>query len=307
MQFKQKSFRKIPDTISSLNSAFLIGVPCSLLDDENLKKIGISSDLVDEGFSFLPAVIGKTSNINANGKIIVRRDLPKETVYREFEYTRTEFHGRDNPVEVQGSAWRRYERYPRENFPAPSVNLTVGRVLTDLYFFIEIAQHDELLLHKLNLALELFGEFSIHLIAADGVVSLPTQLRVLNWLVLPSGTMTSQEIKEAVEASLSPRIKKTVLPVITKRLSYIRDHEPDQIAVGVAGYRGYVVHNFNRLGISVLESENPDNATYVFDLANWEVLSRMTKTEIIRDNLALRRIFHDTSWQQNINNLLIKR
>jgi len=304
MQFKQKSFRKVPEVISAINTAFLIGVPCSQVNDEDLLKIGVTPDSISEGLTFLPAVIGKTTNINANGQTIIRRDLPKETIYREFDFTRTEFHGRDNPVEVQGSAWRRYERYPRQTLPAPSVNLSIGKVSNDLYFFIEIDRNDEHLLHKLNLALELFGEFSIHIRAADGVVSLPTQLRVLNWLILPSGTMTAQEIKETIEASLPPRIKRTILPVITRRLAYIREHEPDMIAVGLAGYRGYIVHNFSKLGISVLESENPDNATYVFDLTNWEALSRLTKTDIIRSNLALHRIIHDASWQQAIANLL---
>lgn len=50
-----------------------------------------------------------------------------------------------------------------------------------------------LYLHKLNLALELFGaELEVQIPAQDGFVQLPPKFKVVNWLILPSGTYTKK-------------------------------------------------------------------------------------------------------------------
>jgi hypothetical protein len=306
MKFKQKSFRKVPDFISAINQNFFMGLPCKQLSKDQLSRLGLDDPaLLEEGLTFLPAVVGKTSDFNANGKAIVRRDLPKETASREFQYIRTELRGRDSSVQVDGSHWISFQRYPREIVPAPSVKVGVYKVNSELHLLIEADQADVQLLHKVNLALELFeGEFEIHVRSADGLVSVPAKLKLLNWLILRSGSMTKKELQEAIEATISPKQKKTILPITRRRLAHIREHNPEEIAIGIAGYKGYVVHNFSQLKISVLESENPDNATYVFNLSDWEKLSKLTKTEIISNKLALRRIIHDQEWESKIATLL---
>ena len=39
--------------------------------------------------------IGKFSTINADGQVVVRKDLPKETFYQEISYKWKEWHGPD--------------------------------------------------------------------------------------------------------------------------------------------------------------------------------------------------------------------
>jgi hypothetical protein len=306
MKFKQKSLRKVPDTILAINQNFFMGLPCKRLSKDQLSRLGLDdAALLEEGLTFLPAVVGKTSNFNANGKTVVRKDLPKETAVRELKYTRTEYHGRNNPVRVDGSHWLFFQRYPREIVPAPSIKVVVYKVNSELHLLIEADQADVQLLHKVNLALELFeGEFEVHIKSANGLVSVPAKLKLLDWLILRPGSMNKKELQEAIEATISPKQKKTILPITKRRLAEIREHNPEEIAIGIAGYKGYVVHNFSRLKISVLESENPDNATYVFNLSDWEALSKLTKTEIISNKLALRRIIHDQEWESKITTLL---
>ena len=53
----------------------------------------------------------------------------------------------------------------------------------------------------------------------------------------------------------------------------------------------------------VLESVYPNNATYVFG-KNWEELSKLTKAEILKENLQDVRIIHNNNWQQEIRDLL---
>ncbi|WP_201626018.1 hypothetical protein [Psychrobacter immobilis] len=305
MQYKQKFFRKIPESFSQLTGKYLIGK--NLDDFTEAKLIEISSRASwEDGQAFLPSKIGKTSKINADGKIVKRKDLPKVTDSQELNYKRSELHGRDR-VEVEGSTWRYYQRYVREELPAPNVSIKCIVSNDEKFFVIECdsADDDDLLLHKLNLALELFeSEFELHVSAKDGFVKIPSKFKFVHWEILPSGEKTQEEVITLIKSTISSDLKKTMKPVVEKRLSMIANYEPDNIAIGVGGYKGYIVYNFPEKGISVLECDNVNNATYVFDIDNWEELSKLSKTEIIESNLARQRIIHDPSWKSAISDLL---
>jgi hypothetical protein len=306
MKFKQKSFRKIPDVLANINGKFLLGKKISDLSADQIKRISDRTTW-ENGDSFLPNRIGRFSRINADGKEIIRRDKPKETITREFYYTRYEFHGRDNRVEVEDMAWRTYEHFPRETIPAQNVQIKCIENQDEKFLLIECDSHEDssLYLHKLNLTLEIFGsDLEFHIPAKDGFVQLPQTINFVKWLILPSGTYTKDQLKEKIKETISPRLPKTVRPVIEKRLDKIASYEHTGIVIGIGGYKGYVIYHFPQKAISVLESDSPNNATYVFNYSNWEALSQKTKTEIINDNLALRRIIHDPNWDFEIDKLL---
>lgn len=305
MSFKKKYFRKVPASIEAMNQVFFIGVPCSRFNDNDLHRLGILDDQLPltVGTTFLPAKIGKFSTINADGQIVIRKDLPKETFYQEIFYTWKEWHGPDQ-VEMEGSKSIARERYQRQRLDAPNVRVTVSSIEDELFLLIKCEPSEEHLLHKLNLALELFSEFDLHINSRGGLIKLPHNLKSVDWIILRSGTMTAEEIREVVEKSISQKIKRTIRPVILKRLNYIASFAPDEMVIGVAGYSGYIIHNFPKLAISVLESEFPDNATYIFDYKDWEPLSKLSKTEIIRNGLEKARIIHDEYWIERIYKLL---
>lgn len=255
----------------------------------------------------MPNKIGKFSIINADGKEIVRRDKPKETITRAFYYTRSEFCGRGDRVEKEDVAWRTYKRFPRETIAAQNVHINCIKNQDDKFLLIECDSQEDpaLFLHKLNLALEVFGsELEFHVAAKDGFVQLPQTFKVVNWLILPAGTYSQEELKEKIKQTVSKKLSKTVKPVIEKRLDKIASYQYTGVVIGVGGYKGYVIYHFPQKNISVLESDSPNNATYVFNNANWEELSKKTKTEIIKSDLAIRRIIHDTNWEQQIHTLL---
>lgn len=304
MFFKQKRFRKIPSAILSIQNEFYIGIDSSKLSEKDLIKIGLTQDFLPlvEGIDFLPSKIGKFSTINADGLVVVRKDLPKEKFYQESAYTWKEWHGKEQ-VEFSGTRSQERFRYQRERLAAPNIKVTTIKIENSIWLLFKCAPNEENLLHKLNLALELFGEFSLALDAKDGPIVLPAKVKFVEWLILKSGTLTDQEIKEKIEQTISKKMKKTLRPVILQRLEHIRCKGPEEIAIGSAGYQGYVVYNFFKLGISILESEYPDNATYVFDSSKWEDLSKLSKTEILKENLAKDRIFHNKDWSINIDQL----
>ncbi len=297
MFFKQKRFRKVPSAIVAIQNEFYIGIDSSKLSEKTLLDIGLTKDFLPlvEGIDFLPSKVGKFSTINADGLLVVRRDLPKEKYYQELSYTWKEWHGKEQ-VEFSGTRSQERFRFQRERLDAPNTKVTTIKIEKSIWLLIKCMPNEENLLHKLNLALEIFGEFSLALDAKNGPIILPAKVKFVEWLILKAGTLTEQEIKERIEQTISIKIKKTLRPVILQRLEHIRSKGPDEIAIGSAGYQGYVVYNFFKLGISILESEYPDNATYVFDSTKWEDLSKLSKTEILKENLAKERIFHNKDW-----------
>lgn len=64
----------------------------------------------------LPTARGPVSRFNAEGGILIHRDQPKETVFRQREWTHTEWHGPDQ-VEVTKLVDIPYRRYPRTAVP----------------------------------------------------------------------------------------------------------------------------------------------------------------------------------------------
>ena len=114
MFFKQKRFRKIPSAILSIQNEFYIGIDSSKLSEKDLIKIGLTQDFLPlvEGIDFLPSKIGKFSTINADGLVVVRKDLPKEKFYQESAYTWKEWHGKEQ-VEFSGTRSQERFRYQR--------------------------------------------------------------------------------------------------------------------------------------------------------------------------------------------------
>ena len=53
----------------------------------------------------------------------------------------------------------------------------------------------------------------------------------------------------------------------------------------------------------MLESVYTNNATYVFG-ADWELLSKLTKAEILNAELHDARLIHNDNWKQNIDALM---
>lgn len=303
MKFNRKYYLKFPkDLFEGFEKKVFIGKRKIDVSDELLLSICDNIDFTEnKEVSFLPKKVGRFSKFNADGKEIVRRDLPKEYVSVMRYYTRWEFHGRDNRVEVEDYYYHTYKRYPRECKDAPNVlvNYIEG------CFVVELDPQDDesLNLHKLNLMIELFGfEMSIFDFVNDAMIE---RIKPLRWEILPAGKYTSEELLNRIKNSMPTKMKKTVKLIIEKRLEKISSFSTyKEVYCGLAGYMGYIVFIFENKNIAVLECDKQNNATYIFDIDNWKELSQKSKTEILRENLAKKRIIHNKSWFKEIENLL---
>ncbi|MBY0486688.1 MAG: hypothetical protein K2P85_05805 [Flavobacteriaceae bacterium] len=123
-----------------------------------------------------------------------------------------------------------------------------------------------------------------------------------NWSVLPPGEYPFEIIEEHIDYGLEI-VKNRNIKVIKHRVQKISSLEPNFLAVGAAGFTGYWVFGFSNKSIYILESVYPNNATYVLG-ENWENISRMSKSDILRNEFHIARLVHRIGWNEEINRLL---
>jgi hypothetical protein len=272
---------------------------------DKLSQCGFSHSL-EIGEMVLPnAILGPISQFNAEGKFIKHKDQPMETAYRMVEWHWTEFRGRYDTEDM--TDWRDvpYKRYPRTYVPAPSIELQIAAnpqglpvLITEPIQYIE--DNFEKIRHIINLLLELFGECQIFGDGLEQIINTP--IKRLNWKILPPGRYPWERLEEHVRP-LIEQARQGNRALIEDRFRTVNDYHPEFHAIGQAGFYGYVVFGFPTKGLFVFESIFTGNATYVFD-ENWEALSKLTKAEILSEQLQRDRIIHLRGWHERISELL---
>jgi hypothetical protein len=304
MKINQKRIRNLERHLPATFRDRRINIGLTDIQNHNSKLIGIGfTEDLSVGETVLPSVVGPVTRFNAEGKNIVRRDLPKETVYRQIEWRWTERHG-DREVEQTDFRYVPYERYPRDFVP-PSIELQIaadsqGNKLLVAGAFVYADANYQAIIHSINICLEIFGECEI--LTEDLQPIAPLETRRLNWDILPPGKQPWERIKEKI-APIVERAKKGNQGVILRRLEFMSQAIPELVAQGRGGFSGYIVFGFPRKNLYVLESIYYGNATYVFR-ENWEILSQLTKAEILSDKLHAARIVHQPGWEKEIRRLL---
>lgn len=263
-----------------------------------LKQIGF--DKLSTGESVLPGIVGPVSRFNAEGRQKVRRDLPMETAYRQILWSWTEHHG---PNEIEQTEIKEvpYQRYPREFIAPPSLALEVVEVDTEKQAIvaplIEFNEASEAhLLHAINLLLEIFGECEVF--SENLRTVLRAQVKRLNWKILPPGKHPWEKLQTQLEPMIQ-RARQGNRNLISHRLERVNQFNPEFVAIGTAGFTGYVVFGFPSKNRYIFESCLYGNATYVFD-KDWEELSKWTKAEILSENRQRARIIHLANWEANL-------
>ena len=308
MVIKKKRIRQVRQHLGFVPVGTRLRVGVGVTPDRQalFRRIGFTAAM-GEGETVLPAPdFGPISRFNADGKEVIHRDRDMETAYRVIEWSWVEWHGQDR-VERSDLRDVPYKRYPRTLVPPPSVELSVS-VLTDgsravVSPEVEYTPEGQAnLLHVVNLFLEIFGECFV--LTSALVPLVPATLRRLNWEVLPPGRWPWQklrlQLKEIVE-----RAPKGNQVVIEERFRVLNDYSPAFVAVGRAGFRGYVVFAFPERGLFVLESAYTGNATYVFN-HQWEVLSQLTKAEVLSEDLQEARLIHRRNWNRQVAGLIAR-
>jgi hypothetical protein len=241
---------------------------------KELGGIGFSLPL-SSGERFLPAEDGgPASRRNAIGDVVVHRDRPMETAYRQVEWHGTEFRGRYDTEERAKIVDVPYKRYPRTLVPPYAVELEIRPNAEGILYavagpFTHDPGYEREAANTLNLFIELFGECEVLTPRMTAWLKVPIQQ--LNWQLLPPGKNPWGAAKPALERVIS-RADEGNQPVVRARFDTIGDHDPAFVAIGKGGFEGYVVFGFPALHLCILECRSVNNATYVLNEESWETV-----------------------------------
>lgn len=279
---------------------FRFAIPVADIGDAIKQNVGLPEPL-KPGMSFLPGICGSKSDTNANGRIVVRKDLPMEQVPRAIYRTWNDWHGQPH----SGLQFRHYPRYPRQNVPPQEeyffTMLIDGKlcVCSDLLTYGRT--EDERIMWCFNLFLECFGQ--CFCVGEDNKGIEKPRFKRFNWELLPKGDYPWAKLSQIITQRLAKRGKPEGLEVTLERLKYLRELGSSDVGFGRGGFDGYIVLEYERAGLWVLESSYLDNATYVFD-SEWDVFSSLTKNEILSGKLCKRRVIHDKKWKSTMRSLV---
>jgi hypothetical protein len=273
-----------------------------------LKKIGFSSPLVPGERLLPPAGEGPACRRNANGYEIVHRDRPMETAYRQAEWHWKEFRGRYDTEDRSKIVDVPYQRYPRTEMPPYSVELEIRAIDDGVYvvagpFLYHLGDKNRAT-NTANMFVELFKECEI--LKADMTAWVKTKVRHLNWELLPSGKNPWVSAQPSIQQIIE-RSDQGNQPVIQARFETIGEYLPEFVAVGRGGFDGYIVFGFPKKGFCILESRFVNNATYVINKTSWEPVSKLSKAEILSNDLHLARVIHRENWFKVMNEILRKK
>lgn len=305
MIINKHRIRSLAAFTKELNQGQTIIICVKVSDIELDKAVNIGfTPTLNLGDSILPKAIGNITKFNAEGKEIPQKDKPKETHYRQQEWTWKEFRGRYSFEEKSKIVDIPYERYPREYISPPAVELMIATNTISEKFIIsdpiEFSLDNQLIIHIVNLFLEIFGHCEVRSENLDSIIKAP--LRRLNWNILPPGKKPWGDLKALIGQTTNSLTSGNKV-VVEKRLEFINSYKPDFIALGQAGFSGYFIFGFPKKNLYILESIKTNNATYIIE-NNWKVLSGLTKAEILENNLHKGRVIHRESWFNQITRFL---
>lgn len=295
----KKSIRSCTNYLSHIeeNTPIIIGVKLSEISDKSiLTRIGFSSSL-ELGEKVLPSYIGPKTRFNGEGKAVPQKNLPKETFYIFREWNWKDFTGK-HYSEIKAVPRK---RYIRNYIPAPGIELNIGTdAQGEKYIYIDSIIYSPgnhlTILHSINIMLEIFKFCNIY---TEDFQPTLIPVKRLNWETLAPGEDFWNYIERTSLNSVTPSKK----IVYVDRIKKMKDYSPDFIAVGNGGFSGYIVFGYISKNLYVLENLWYGNATYIFN-ENWESLSKLTKTEVLFNNLFTHRIIHSPTWSEQVHQLL---
>lgn len=309
MKLTKQRIRSLKSNVGFIKEGtkVMLGVEGISRFEDILQKVGFSHNW-KVGNSVLPAsIFGPVSEFNAHGKHKRHKDRPMETAYRTIEWRWEEWNGPYDTIPRSRLVDVPYKRYPRTFIEPPSIELAIFKTAKGASVLVgpvmEYRNDSPIFLHTVNLFLEIFGECQFFTESISEIIRAP--VRKLNWRVLPKGCRPWSKLKGELNAVLKavPRGNK---PVVEHRIEAINKYKPDFVAVGRAGFWGYVILGFEKKNLFILESPFYGNAVYIFG-EDWKELSKKTKAEILREHSQIDRIIHREGWERKLKILLKKR
>ncbi len=253
---------------------------------------------------------GRYSRRNVAGKVVVRKDLPKET--RTYSWETPNF---GDPDLGYHTVYQDRQVYPREFLPPRELALH-GSLLaregeSDPTFVVRFRIDDVLdrtsesfeddLLYDLNLLQENVG--AVDVFASDASLADYLLTTTVDWEILPPGEREgtiAQLVSKLGVASPGERMR------LEERYDTLMGMAPTALISGTSGFRRYFGAKFGDQ-LVVFENLEYGNAVYVM-FEQWEELSRLSQLELMSSKReGFERIPHRAGWETRLARIVRER
>lgn len=274
---------------------FYVAATLSAEDISRLRRYGITPD----GIARIPVPNRSATQLNAEGKWIRLRNLPKEIRLFVHAYHLVDWHGNDHYGTCIQERWC----YQRELIPPTELAF----IIEDGVLYSPLLENSEADVERvkiaMNVVLEMIGHCEVR--TADKAPVFPPVRQVeVPWEILRAGTCDCSAWEEYVNKTVERKPKAQQVE-ICRRHEHLMEMGPEFCVLGAQNFFGYVVYGFPALNLYIFESNGINNATYAFR-GNWEAASMLTKMEVLAGGLQEARIYHTDQWRENIGRLFCR-
>ncbi len=274
---------------------FYVAAALSTEDISRLQQYGIKAD----GTARIPVPHRSATQLNAEGKWIRLRNLPKEIRLFVHAYHLVDWHGNDHYGTCVQERWC----YQRELIPPTELAF----IIEDGVLYSSLLENSEADMDRIKIAmnavLEMVGHCEVR--TADKAPALPPVRQVeVPWEILRSGTQDRSEWEDYVTKTMERKPKAQQVE-ICRRHEHLMEMGPEFCVLGAQNFFGYVVYGFPALNLYIFESNGINNATYAFR-GDWESASMLTKMQVLSGGLQEARIYHTEQWHENIGRLFYR-
>lgn len=316
----KKNIRKIPETIlvkiKSLNTNLVVAGCFKIytkgqLSRGALKHLGVTLSskklVIPEEPVLPPKSSGKYSRMNVDGYEVVRKDLPKETLYNSIESPN--WGDSYNGTHTVNLPYERYQRdyhgpeYVRVIVEAKNIEPDQDKYLLsfklDNVLDTKTKDFERKLFKNLNILQENVGKIGVE----KSDVSFDDYLDSINisWDILPPGTQ--EEVLNRLFSNRRPPSKEEK-EVTIDRYKFFAKLNPKQHIFGTSGLQRY----FGALleeDLVVFENVEYGNAIYIM-FSDWQELSKRSRIELLsgRYGQNFERVAHVSGWKTKVNEII---
>ena len=268
------------------------------LSDEDILRLQ-SYGIIPDGTAQIPLPRRSATQLNANGKWIPLRDLPKEIRLFVHVYHLVDWHGNDHYGTCVQERWC----YQRELIPPVELAFIVEDGVLYSPLLKNCEEDIDHIRVAMNVILEMVGHCEIRTVDKNPALP-PVRQVAVPWEILRAGTRDRSNWEEYVNRTVDHKPKAQQVE-ICRRHEHLMEMGPEFCVLGAQNFFGYVVYGFPALNLYIFESNGINNATYAFR-GDWESASMLTKMEVLSGGLQEARIYHTDLWHENIGRLFYR-
>lgn len=272
---------KIPESLKE-DECYFIGVEAN---EENLKKINISD--FENGIFIKPSPkYGPTCRKNLYGYFNYDKNLPKE--YRYVSTLPWQFTLKNGDI-ISGYNDIYKNCIHRDKIDPYNIDMILVIDRDNKKMIVSKIDNFNHIKEIINIYLEVFGYCET---LNENLKSsyVKTHYGKKNWEILPSGIKNC--VLQAINNSKFKNNKKAYF--IKERLETLENANPIEKYSGLNALDGYLAFVYNN--ICILECPIYGNATYIIKRDNWEQISTLDKSQIIKSEYFIKKVEHNALW-----------